>query len=80
MKRIIFILFTVHTLMISCGEPKGPGEEAGEEANSGGQKNNNDYDTNKDTTIDMNSGGGVGSDIYKADSLSNKSMKPGASH
>jgi hypothetical protein len=78
MKKIIIFSITIYTLMLSCGEPKGPGEKAGEEANSGSnQGNSNDYDTNKDTTIDMNSGGGNGTAIYKADSLVNKGKGAG---
>jgi hypothetical protein len=76
MKKILLLSLSV--FVFSCGDPKGPGEKAGKEANSGSQQGNtNDYDTNKDTTIDMNSGGGTGTDIYKADTLANKGKASG---
>jgi hypothetical protein len=70
------ILYSMIAFMISCGDPKGPGKKAGDEANSE-KINNNDYPSKTDTTIDMSSGGGVGTDIYKADSIANKGKESG---
>jgi hypothetical protein len=74
MKKIL--LLSLYVFMLSCGDPKGPGKAAGKEANSE-QSNSNDYPSGKDTTIDMSSGGGVGPDIYKADTLANKGKGTG---
>ena len=65
----ILLLLSIPALMYSCGDPsKVPATESARDANNT-DSSSSDEQFNKDTTINMSSGGGTGIDMAKGDSL-----------